>query len=123
MIEYRIALHFAPRSVLLNSQFLRPTANGLIVFSVRLLSIGTFPSSKKVQRYFFSFSAYLTALASLPFPLTFCSSSHEKKESSKGFTFTRRCLYRSVDVISASCFSSWYILSQKLTAFAATDVL
>ena len=30
IIEYKSALHFAPRSVLLKSQFLRPTVKGLI---------------------------------------------------------------------------------------------
>lgn len=41
IIEYNIALYFAPLAVLLNSQFLRPTVKGLIAFSTRLLSMGT----------------------------------------------------------------------------------
>lgn len=57
--EYKRALHFAPLAVLLKSHFLRPTVNGLIAFSARLLSMGTSPSSKNVYRYFFSLSVYL----------------------------------------------------------------
>ena len=49
-IEYNAALRFAPFAVLLNSQFFRPTANGRIAFSARLLSIGTFPSFKNEYR-------------------------------------------------------------------------
>lgn len=45
-MEYSVALHFALFAVLLNSQFFRPTANGRIAFSARLLSIGTLPSPK-----------------------------------------------------------------------------
>lgn len=56
IIEYKMALHFAPLAVLLKSQFLRPTVNGLIAFSARLLSMGTSPSSRNVYRYFFSLS-------------------------------------------------------------------
>ena len=47
-IEYNAVLHIAPFAVLLNSQFFRPTANGRIAFSARLLSIGTLPSSRNV---------------------------------------------------------------------------
>ena len=54
MIEYSAALHIAPFAVLLNSQFFRPTANGRIAFSARLLSIGKLPSSRNVYRYGFS---------------------------------------------------------------------
>ena len=61
IIEYKMALHFAPLAVLLKSQFLPPTVNGLIAFSARLLSMGTSPSSRNVYRYFFSLSVYLTA--------------------------------------------------------------
>lgn len=70
IIEYKSALHFAPRSVLLNSQFLRPTVKGLIAFSALLLSIGTSPSSMNVYRYFFSLRVYLTASTSLFLPLS-----------------------------------------------------
>ena len=41
-------------------------------------------------------------LVSFPFPLMHCSSSHAKKASSRGFTFTRRCSYRFSGVSSAS---------------------
>ena len=37
--EYKKALHFAPLAVLLKSQFLRPTVNGLIAFSARYANI------------------------------------------------------------------------------------
>ena len=72
--EYKMALHFAPLAVLLKSQFLRPTVNGLIAFSALLLSIGTSPSSRNVYRYFFSLSVYLTASTSLFLPLLTCVS-------------------------------------------------
>ena len=39
IIEYKMALHFAPLAVLLKSQFLRPTVNGLIAFSARYANI------------------------------------------------------------------------------------
>lgn len=48
IIEYSVALDFAPFAVFENSQFFLPTANGLIEFSVLLLSIGTSPFSRKV---------------------------------------------------------------------------
>ena len=107
MIEYNAALHIAPFAVLLNSQFLRPTANGRIAFSARLLSIGTSPSSRNVYRYGFSCSTYCTASANLLFPLTGSDSSHAKSSSSKGLIFARRSLYRSSAVRSFSRPSSW----------------
>ena len=84
IIEYKKTLHFAPHSVLLKSQFLRPTVNGLIAFSALLLSMGTSSSSRNVYRYFFSFSVYLTASTSL--------------------FFTRRYLYLSSAVSLVSIF-------------------
>ncbi len=36
---YNVALALAPRDVLLNSQFLRPTTTGLMARSARLLSM------------------------------------------------------------------------------------
>ena len=54
MIEYSAAVHIAPFVVLLNSQLFRPTANGRIAFSARLLSIGTLPFFRNVYRYGFS---------------------------------------------------------------------
>ena len=106
IIEYKRALHFASRSVLLKSQFLRPTVKGLIAFSALLLSIGTSPSSRNVYRYFFSLRVYLTASTSLFLPLTRSSSVHAKKASSKGLIFTRRYSYLSSAVSSVSSFSS-----------------
>lgn len=44
--EYRLAPAFTPLTEALNSQFLRPTTNGLIAFSTPLLSISRRPSSR-----------------------------------------------------------------------------
>lgn len=49
MIEYSVALAFAPFAVLQCIQFFLPTANGRMAFSARLLSIGTLPFSKNVR--------------------------------------------------------------------------
>ena len=40
-IEYTMALDSAPFTLSQNSQFFRPTTNGRIAFSARLLEIGT----------------------------------------------------------------------------------
>ena len=52
--EYIIALASAPFTDAENSQFFRPTQNGLTAFSARLLSIGISPDSRNRYRYFFS---------------------------------------------------------------------
>lgn len=93
-----IRLIIYPVTELANNQFLRPTTNGRMAFSARLLSMGMFPFSRQRQRYCFSLRQYCTARASFVPPLTGISFSHAKSPSRTGFNRSCRCSCFSVAV-------------------------